>query len=317
MDGKRELRPAIEPPARQEADVRPARSQADLSTALERFIGQVQDVALLILDPDGYVLTWNQGAENLKGYRANEIIGQHFSVFYTPEANAVGHPLRELELAGLTGSYSEEGWRVRKDGSRFWARITIMALRDDDDQLVGFGKVTLDLTESRQKEEQIHNVLRVLEQTIRIDHLTGLSNRRAWDEHLTKQLSEAEPTERPLAVAVLDLDHFKRYNDSFGHQAGDELLKRAGLRWRATLRPGDMIARYGGEEFVLALPGCTLPEAKAIIDRLLAATPDGQTLSAGVAVWDGGESANDLISRADHAMYAAKEGGRNCVRFAG
>jgi diguanylate cyclase (GGDEF)-like protein len=238
-------------------------------------------------------------------------------VFYTPEAKAVGHPQRELELASLTGSYSEEGWRVRKDGTRFWARITIMALYDDDDQLIGFGKVTLDLTEARQKEEQVQNVLRVLEQTIRIDHLTGLPNRRAWDENLTKQLAEATRAGRPLSVAVLDLDHFKRYNDSHGHQAGDELLKRAGLRWRGSLRPGDMLARYGGEEFVLALPGCTDRESEAILARLMAATPDGQTLSAGVAVWDGEESPSDLINRADRALYDAKQAGRNRIRFAG
>jgi diguanylate cyclase (GGDEF)-like protein/PAS domain S-box-containing protein len=317
MDGKRELREASASPPQEEADVRPARSPADISAIHQKFIGQVQDVALLMLDPDGFVLTWNQGAEKLKGWRANEIIGQHFSTFYTAEAKAVGHPQRELELAGLTGSYSEDGWRVRKDGTRFWARVTIMALRNDDDELVGFGKVTQDLTESRQKEEQILNVLRVLEQTIRIDHLTGLPNRRAWDEHLAKLLADADTNDEPLAVAVLDLDHFKQYNDEFGHQAGDGLLKRAGLRWRTTLRPDDMLARYGGEEFVLALPGCTLSNAEPILARLLAATPDGQTLSAGVAVWDGEESANDLINRADRAMYDAKDGGRNCIRRAG
>lgn len=130
------------------------------------------------------------------------------------------------------------------------------------------------------------------------------------------EIAEARRVERPLAVALMDIDRFKHYNDEFGHLAGDGLLKRAALRWRATLRPTDMLARYGGEEFVLALPGCGLTEAEHIVTRLLAATPEKQTLSAGLSLWDGDESANDLINRSDRALYEAKESGRNCVRVA-
>jgi PAS domain S-box-containing protein len=104
-----------------------------------------------MLDPEGNILTWNDGAQRIKGYSANEIIGKHFSVFYTPESNAKRHPQKELEIATAKGRYEEEGWRVRKDGSLFWANVLITALFDKD-KLVGFAKVTRDLTERKNAE---------------------------------------------------------------------------------------------------------------------------------------------------------------------
>ncbi len=199
--------------------------RTDVADSYLRLVESLADVAMLLLDERGHVLTWTKGAEALKGYRSSEVVGRHISVFYTPEAVAIGYPDRELELAALTGRYVEEGWRVRKDGTRFWARVQLIAIRDDDGRLTGFGKVTTDLTHERQSQEQVVNVLALLEQTVRLDHLTGLADpsraRRgpgAGDRH-------ARHAGAPLAVAVLDLDHFKRYNDRFGHVAGDDLLK--------------------------------------------------------------------------------------------
>jgi PAS domain S-box-containing protein len=115
----------------------------------------VRDYAIFALDPDGYVLTWNEGARRLKGYEAEEIIGRHFSTFYTPPAVADRYPDYELEVAGREGRYEDEGWRVRKDGTRFWANVVITALRGPDGSLVGFAKVTRDLTERRAAEEAL------------------------------------------------------------------------------------------------------------------------------------------------------------------
>ena len=112
-------------------------------------IDRVQDYAIFALDEDGYILTWNAGAERLKGYKPGEIIGRHFSVFYPPEDVAADKPAHELELAIATGSAEDDGWRVRKDGTRFWANVLITALRDDTGKLRGFAKVTRDLTERR------------------------------------------------------------------------------------------------------------------------------------------------------------------------
>jgi PAS domain S-box-containing protein len=115
----------------------------------------VQDYAIFMLDPEGHVSTWNTGAERLKGYKASEIIGRHFSCFYCQDDLRAGKPRRELEIAEKEGRFEEEGWRLRRDGSKFWASVTITALRDDTDRLVGFGKVTRDVTERMKAEKSL------------------------------------------------------------------------------------------------------------------------------------------------------------------
>jgi PAS domain S-box-containing protein len=124
----------------------------------ERFrllVEQVKDYAIFMLDPQGNIATWNEGAERSKGYKPGEIIGQHFSRFYTPEDIARRHPWNELAVAAQEGRYEEEGWRVRKDGSRFWANVVITALRDEKGELRGFAKVTRDMTERRAQEREM------------------------------------------------------------------------------------------------------------------------------------------------------------------
>lgn len=123
---------------------------------LERYkllVESVQDYAIFLLDADGYVATWNKGAERFKGYKANEIIGKHFSTFYVQQDKDAHKPERELELATKHGRVEDEDWRVRKDGSKFWANVVITALHDPDGELVGFAKVTRDLTERKHQED--------------------------------------------------------------------------------------------------------------------------------------------------------------------
>jgi diguanylate cyclase (GGDEF)-like protein/PAS domain S-box-containing protein len=282
-----------------------------------RFVAAIDDHALILLDREGHVLSWNAGAERIKGFRADEVIGRSFTLFYPPEAVAVGHPERELEVAALTGRYEEVGWRVRKDGTRFWARVVIIALFDESGELSGFGKVTSDLTSERQGQEQLVNTMRLLEQTVRIDSLTGLPNRRAWDERVAEELADEARHAHGLVVAVVDLDHFKHVNDEHGHAAGDRLLKQAAVRWRRTLRPSDFIARYGGEEFAVALPRCHAQTSAPVLDRLRLATPDEHTCSIGAACLRPGETAADALGRADRAMYEAKAAGRDRVVVVG
>jgi PAS domain S-box-containing protein len=117
-------------------------------------VDSVKDYAIFLLDPDGKVSSWNQGAERIKGYKADEIIGKHFSCFYPPEAQESRWPDRELEIAGKEGRYADEGLRVRKDGTTFWAHVVITALRDSTGELRGFSKVTRDLTERRALEDR-------------------------------------------------------------------------------------------------------------------------------------------------------------------
>jgi PAS domain S-box-containing protein len=120
-------------------------------------VESVEDYAIFLLDADGYIQTWNKGARKNKGYTDEEIIGQHFSVFYLPEDNAAKKPERELKLARCLGRVEDEDWRVRKDGSRFWANVVITALHDEEDNIVGFAKVTRDLTERKHNEDLLRS----------------------------------------------------------------------------------------------------------------------------------------------------------------
>jgi diguanylate cyclase (GGDEF)-like protein len=152
-----------------------------------------------------------------------------------------------------------------------------------------------------------------LEQAARTDDLTGLPNRRAWDEHLGRELARAKRVDSSLCVAMMDLDHFKEFNDRHGHQGGDRFLKEAAAAWQSRIRETDLIARYGGEEFAIALLDCDLHEATEMLDLVRLETPEGESTSAGVAAWDGSESEAELVARADAALYEAKRAGRDRV----
>ncbi len=134
----------------------PANKQAEEQFRL--LVESVREYAILMLDPEGLITTWNSGAERLKGYRADEIIGKHFSQFYTQEAIDRDHPAKELQLAISQGSHREQGWRVRKDGSLFWADVLITAVFDSDGALRGFAKVTRDLTEQKNTEDELRQM---------------------------------------------------------------------------------------------------------------------------------------------------------------
>src|SRR5918998_1235934 len=143
------------------------------------------------------------------------------------------------------------------------------------------------------------------------DPLTGLATRRMWDEELPRELARTRRSESPLSVAVVDIDHMSAFNMLRGEREGDRLIKETAAVWRGQLREVDMLARLEGTEFGVVLPGCGLGEAVEVLDRVRAATPRGQTASAGVARWDGEEPAELLIARCQDALAAAKSAGRN------
>jgi PAS domain S-box-containing protein len=132
----------------------PGDAALDADGLYRLLVESVRDYAIFALDGAGHVLSWNAGAQRIKGYAAEEIIGRHFSVFYPAEAVAARFPQHELEVAAASGRFEDEGWRVRKDGSLFWANVVITALRDKAGRLAGFAKVTRDLTERRQAQER-------------------------------------------------------------------------------------------------------------------------------------------------------------------
>ncbi len=150
----------------------------------------------------------------------------------------------------------------------------------------------------------------------RRDHLTGVTNRLGWDEEVRRALRESAADGRPLSVVVLDVDHFKGFNDREGHAEGDRLLRRISDAWQGQLRRSDLLGRLGGDEFAVLLRECGLDAAAAVATRMCRSIPSDATCSAGVAAWDGVEPADVLISRADGALYRAKAHGRDRVEVA-
>jgi diguanylate cyclase (GGDEF)-like protein len=147
----------------------------------------------------------------------------------------------------------------------------------------------------------------------RSDALTGAPNRRTWDYELSRACATSLERAAPLCVAMLDMDHFKAYNDTHGHQAGDRLLREAVASWTEQLGDAGLLARYGGEEFAVLLPDLTVSEAQVRIDGLRAVTPHGQTFSAGVSTWDPLTEPAHAVACADQALYESKRTGRNRV----
>ncbi|MER7828386.1 PAS domain S-box protein [Streptomyces sp. NPDC096097] len=154
---------------------------APTETAFALLVTSVLDYGIFMLDPEGHVSTWNAGAERIKGYRASDIIGQHFSVFYPPEDIAARKPHLELESAIEDGRLEDEGWRIRKDGTRFWANVVITPLFDETGELRGFGKVTRDMTERRAAEQALTERRRLFTHLVQAQELER--RRIAWDVH--------------------------------------------------------------------------------------------------------------------------------------
>lgn len=158
-----------------------------------------------------------------------------------------------------------------------------------------------------------HEQAEALEHLSRTDPLTGAANRRYLEEELAREMARAQRTQEPLSLGILDLDNFKTYNDTYGHNAGDALLQELVAEWRPLLRPTDILTRYGGEEFVVLIPDSDIDRTWSVMERLRQRIPHGQTCSAGVTTWYPGETFGDFLGRADRALYRAKTGGRNQV----
>ena len=280
------------------------------------FVSHVQSCAIVLLDPDGLVLEWNAGARRIVGYEADEIVGRHMGMLYTAEDVSAGEPGRHLADTAALGHVAYEGWRVRKDGSRFWADVSVTAVYAAG-ELVAFGELTRDITESRRFQKEL--LRRALH-----DALTGLPNRTLFLDRLCNAMAHTERHRGLLALFFVDLDRFKAINDSLGHEAGDRILVTVAQRLTASVRSEDTVARLSGDEFVILCADLDGQEtANRIGERVVRALTrpvrlgDVRVLvhaSIGLAVTNGGTTDRALLREADAAMYRAKraapDGGR-------
>ncbi|WP_447976690.1 PAS domain-containing protein [Candidatus Nitrospira bockiana] len=166
----------------------------------------MRDYAIFALDPDGYVVTWNVGAQVLKGYRADEIIGRHFQCFYTEADRQGNRPQKLLAQARQDGRVEDEGWRVRKDGRLFWADVVITALYDEEGKLRGYAKITRDLTERRQAEEALSQAKRELERRV-LDRTTELERANAALQERLAELEQFHDVVVGRELKLIDLEH--------------------------------------------------------------------------------------------------------------
>lgn len=249
------------------------------------------------------------------------------------------HPEDRERVVGFCVSQSQAGvdheadYRaLRPDGSYVWIRDVVHVVRKDDgqvDSLVGF---MFDISERKRDEEELLRLHRELEALSLTDGLTGIANRRMFDQRLDTEWADARRSAKPLSLVILDIDCFKQYNDAYGHVAGDECLKRvAGLLGEVARRPRDVVARFGGEEFILLLPETDAATARALAEQVEAriaaqgvphagsVVTDRVTVSMGVGTTVPGEGATPraFVALVDRLLYAAKHAGRNRIMHGG
>jgi diguanylate cyclase (GGDEF)-like protein/PAS domain S-box-containing protein len=255
---------------------------------------------------DGYFVELNDAWTRSLGYDLDELRAAPFVERVHPD----DRERTEAEAAGLfegAETLSFENRYLAKDGTWHWLRWSSQL--SPDESLI-YARAA-DVTELKEIEAEREELLNQVQDLARHDSLTGLPNRRALEEQLPQAMARARRSLAPLSVAILDIDRFKTYNDTHGHLAGDEVLRACAKAWDAALRAEDTIVRFGGEEFLVMLPDTEPEQAAEIVERLRATTPMEQTCSAGLALWDSVESIDDLLRRADEALYLAKASGRN------
>jgi diguanylate cyclase (GGDEF)-like protein/PAS domain S-box-containing protein len=279
---------------RQRADVR-ARHFFDLSHDM-----------LCTMDIEGRCIEVNGAWQRSLGYSPAEMRGKRMLEFTHPDDHARA---TEEAMRVFGGGVSDSlDTRVKaKDGSWHWLRTS--SVFEPEEQLV-YARSS-DVTERKTNQEEREALIEEVQLLAHSDELTGLPNRRVLDDLLPRDMARALRAESPLCLAIVDIDHFKIYNDTYGHLAGDQVLRECAGAWDSELRGEDTIIRFGGEEFLIVLPDCEPTDAEEIVERLRAATPSGQTCSAGLAQLRPGESVDDLVARADTALYQAKEMGRD------
>jgi diguanylate cyclase (GGDEF)-like protein/PAS domain S-box-containing protein len=288
--------------------------------------------------PKGVITNVNDRLVEVSGYAKEELIGQPYQVF--------DYEFSSLELSKSLFASIESGkiWqgvyrRRKKSGEFYWVNATIIPFTDVWGKVIRYSAYYTDITQAISMREKFENERRMREELAIVnrdlvkdsntDPLTRLFNRRAFDAFISQAIKSAKERTQPISILMLDLDFFKKVNDTYGHAGGDEVLKESGRRWLAQIRGSDMLARIGGEEFCVVLPETTMAQAELVAEKIILATrenlftiktPDGGsesfpvTVSIGVASTDHfpeGFSPEMFMNVADSALYRAKHGGRN------
>lgn len=290
------------------------------------FFEHMFDAAFLV-DAACTIENVNQAAEALTGYDRDRLIGQPLAMLLPPNV-ASEHADYVMDYLGRGGvsnvlQKARQFSIVDAAGDELPIELKAFEMADVGEE-VRFGAMMRDMREQLRLRKDREAMFDRLARLALTDELTNLPNRRAFMEVLDRELAQAARDGHPASVAVVDIDHFKRVNDTYGHAAGDQVLRQVGESFTANLRGGDTVGRLGGEEFGILLPRDGLDVALAVLERLAAslratpmqiggAEPIYVTVSAGIAKLDGDGSSRDALEAADRAMYRAKIMGRDRV----
>ena len=303
--------------------------QLEHSNRLRTAIVECAAYSIISTEVDGTILTFNQAAERMLWYRAEEMIGKStLAIIHDTEeikiraetlSHELGYPVTpgfEVFVAkAKMGAQEEHEWTyVRKDGSRFPVLLSVTALRDENNNINGYLGIAYDISERKRAEEYVRHIALH-------DVLTGLPNRALLDDRVMVAIKQQHRNNTPFALAMMDIDRFKHINDSMGHHIGDTVLKAFAERVKSSLRPTDTLARMGGDEFVLLLSESDEAGAIIVMERIQQAlnppiNVGSQevhiTSSVGISTYPrDGQNINELLRCADVAMYWVKEHGRN------
>lgn len=277
-----------------------------------------------LVDNDRRITYWNKGAERITGYTAEEVIGKHCRDNVLIHINEQGTnlcnvacPLSESMLKG--NNYESEMYLHHKDGHRVPVLVRVTSVKDNHNNITGAIETFSDNTVRIARLQQIKE----LEKMAYIDTLTGIPNRRYIEVNLYARYNEMKRYQLVFGVLMMDIDHFKEVNDTYGHAIGDKVLKMVSKTLYDNARPYDIVGRWGGEEFVAIVVNVAKKQLYATADRfrmlveksVLTTKPDmvNATVSIGATIANPTDTISRLMKRADKLMYQSKTSGRNCV----
>lgn len=300
----------------------PAAQEQLLREAPQRYVEMVENIStygVCLLDRDGLIRSWNRGATWISGLREEVVLGMPYARLFADEALRDNQPQRALDFARNNGHCRDEQLRRRGNGQTVIVASTLDVLRNEDGELTGFVEVVQDITEQKERERRLY------ERATR-DALTGVCNRGHFSEIAQQEIDRARRFAEPLSLLLFDIDHFKRVNDQYGHEAGDQALCSIARACQNSLRRIDTVGRIGGEEFAVLMPRADKEPALEIAQRLRRELSEQRisvterrlnislTVSGGIAsLRPLTRDYSELLRHADAALYKAKRGGRNAV----